>query len=234
MSRKFFAAATLLFAAISAPVKADLVIDNFDSGPQSIAIQSGSSSDVASGLPTSDVLGGERDVQLTVNSNPGNLFTAIEIIPTLGVFTLSNDAFVSSTAVLRYFGPGTELTPPVNLTSFGGQFSFDIISVDLTLSLSLQIFSAGGATQAVTLSNLSAGVLNIGFDEFDSVDLTQVTGIQITLIAPDNADFVADSFGVTEVAAIAPEPSSFALGLAGIALLGFRKTARAVRKKFAA
>lgn len=230
MSRKFLAIAALL-AMAPVPAKADLVIDNFNSGAQSISIQSGSSSDTASGLPTSDVLGGARFVQLTVNDNPGNLFASIDIVPAVGAFGLSNDAFVSSTAVLGYFGAGSGLTPPVDLTAFGGQFTLDILSVDLTISLSLRVFTSGGDL-AVSRTNLSAGVLNIGFGEFGALDLSQVTGIELTVVAPDDADAVFNSFGVT--ASSVPEPSTLVLGLVGVGFLGSRRTARAIRKKLAA
>lgn len=230
MSRKFLAIAAL-FAMACAPARADLIIDNFDAGPQAISIQSGTSSDTATGLPTSDVLGGERSVELTVDSNPGDLFASVNIVPAVGAFGLSNDAFVSSTAVLSYFGTGGGgLVPPVNLAAFGTQFSLDILSVDLTLSLTLQVFTAGGDL-AVSRTNLSAGVLNIGFDEFGAVDLTQVTGIRLTLVAPNDADIVLNSIGVTTAAT--PEPSALALGLAGAALLGSRRIARGVRGKLA-
>lgn len=213
-------AAIALLALTAGRAEADLVIDDFGVGLQNVSTASGTASDAANGLPTSSVLGGTRDLEVTVTNSPVGGSATAAVNPAFGIFSLSNDALLSSTALLGYNSGGAGFSPTIDLTAFGSQFELDILAVDLTLSLSINVITTGGS-QAISRTGLAAGILNIGFGEYNAVDLTKVTGIELLLTAPDSADFTAGYFGVTGTVAATPEPSSIALGLSGLGVVGF-------------
>jgi hypothetical protein len=220
MIRRLLAIPVLL--ALVAPARADLVIDDFTTGAQVIAVSTGTATSTATGLPAAHTIGTERTVTDTIIGNPLNLTSTAAVIPIVGVFTLSNDALVSSTGSLLYSGPGGAGLGGLNLSAAGSQFSLNILAIDLSLTLGIVVTDGAGHTSTESLSGLSTGTVNLGFNAFTgTADFSNVKSIEVTFNAPNSADFAASFFGVTGTSTAVPEPSVVALsGVAGVAGLG--------------
>lgn len=218
-------AAAALFVAAAGSSRAALVIDNYDVGAQSIMLTTGTANN-SLGMLAPDVLGGTRSLDLTITANPNMLSSSLVVLPVPGIVTLSNDVGVASVASATYDANGAGLGG-VDLAAAGTQFEFNILAVDLTLSITIEVTDGNAVTSTKTLSGLMVGNATFAFASFvGGADFTDVEKIKVIWTAPDSADFAADFFGVTNVV---PEPASLALVATGLAGLAARRRLRAAK-----
>ena len=190
---------------------ADILIDSFTDGNPLTVFGVGSSS---SSTSASSILGGIRDESLTVrNLNGDEFFGAFGFDGEWSVGQGSTDQIQGS---LRYDNFGI-----VDLTEGGlnSQFAIDFLRSDsnepIADVLSITAFSGGNSdSQFVTIpSNNNSGVRLVDFSQFNGVDFTQLSAIELNVdFGPDSAgrDFEIGSFEAI------PEPSTAALlGLFG-------------------
>jgi hypothetical protein len=227
MTRKLLFAIGLTLVVTSASVRADMILDSFSVGPQSITIQSGTSNNTAAGLPTTSVIGGTRLLSLAVSGNPLNLNASAAVIPSASLFSLSNDTLVTSTATITYNAGGAGLGG-INLSTAGSQFTFNVLAADLSVALGVTATDLAGHSATSNQIGLSTGNVSFGFSSFAGVDFTQINSIVVTSTGPNSADFATNFFGVTGTVAVPEPPSAVltALGFAGLMGFGWHRHRR--------
>ncbi|MEQ9670373.1 PEP-CTERM sorting domain-containing protein [Coleofasciculus sp. G2-EDA-02] len=215
-------AGTLAFSVGEAQA-ATITIDSFDDGLQSVSATSGTVFDSVTGS-TSEIVGGERDVQLEIIDNQfGRLLNAeVDALPPPpepGILTISNDTGVKSKTIITWDGVGGS---GLNLDVTGGGmnkfFRFDILTVDLSAVLTLSVNNTATLTKTVSETTDPTSVI-FKFSEFDNASamtFTDVQSISLMISGPANFDLTADSLVAT-----VPEPltilgSGLALGFGGL------------------
>jgi hypothetical protein len=230
MSRRILALAALMTLTTSA-TRADLMIDDFNTGPQQLEIPGGTGSTTAS-IFSPDVLGSIRVVTLGVTANPlDRAATAVVTGNAPGFLSLSSGEGVDSFASLLYDDGGAGLNG-FDLTLFGSQFTVDLDFISPTATLGVTVVDAFDQTASVLKSGLTSGLVGFTFASFAGVDLTSVESITLTFDGPTpDFDVVSrlNSFAITQAIPI-PEPASaFLMGLGvlgSVAALRRRATRR--------
>lgn len=207
------ALAAALVAGLSAPATAAFTIDDFSTGSQTVGpvITGTQTGSVASGA----ILGGERTITTTVNSNlvgtPNGATVSVFTGP--GILTSSNDFGVDSTVRIRYDGvgnPGPGFAP-VDLTAFGNKLVIEILGIDLSVS----IYASVNGVQSGPLTNLTPGLASFNLSDFGAA-ATAATSIEFRFESPANADFAISLLGVQSI----PEPASISMAAAGLVAVG--------------
>jgi hypothetical protein len=232
--------ATLAVAAAVAgatAARADIVLDDFtDPSTAVIRSRTGLPSDNTSDVVTNLPGGTTRTVSFAL-AGPGTFSGQV------GAGVLGVDLGFSSAATvgINYaFGSATNFVPNVAAGGTPGaivitgssQTDLDFKPTAFTLNLTTEsgTFTATGTlnSSSATTSIDLAGLSGVG-------DLTQVTGLSLTVNAGRAADFIIDSIALTTPDAppptnAVPAPPAALLALAAIPALGLR---RAVRRKAA-
>lgn len=224
------AALALSLVGFAGSAKADLVIDSFATNPVLIsqATVGGTNTSNQTGIATTDVIGGTRNLKLTVTAGNGTRQAVDEVDTTDSTFNISNAAGVTSTSVLTYDANGAANgLGGIDLTAFGDGIAFDVLQVDLNVSITIQLISLANVVSTQTLPNLTEGVATFSFSGFSVPAVaTSVKSIQITFNTPNSADLTGSFLRVAAV----PEPSSVvALGMGALMMGGF-----AIRRRRAA
>lgn len=222
------AALALSLVGFAGSAKADLVIDSFATNPVIItqATVGGTNTSIQTGIATTDVIGGTRNLKLTVTAGNGTRQAVDEVDTTDSTFNISNAVGVTSTSTLLYDANGAGLGG-IDLTAFGDGIAFDVLQVDLNVSITITLVSQANVVSTQTLPNLLEGVATFSFTGFSVPAVaTSVKSIQITFNTPNSADLTGSLLRVATV----PEPSSvFALGMGAVMMGGF-----AIRRRRAA
>ncbi|MEQ9553052.1 MAG: PEP-CTERM sorting domain-containing protein [Coleofasciculus sp. G3-WIS-01] len=201
---------------------ATITIDSFEDGEQDVSAIRGTVLDSVTGS-TNEIVGGERDVQLTILNNRFNnrLNAEVEVLPPppSGILAISNDAGVTSDTLITWDGVDEN---GLNLDVTGGGmnkfFRLDILSVDLGAELTLSLDGTATLTKSLSQTFDPISVI-FKFSEFENagaVDFSNVQSISLDITGPENFDLIADSFVAT-----VPEPltilgSGLALGFGGL------------------
>lgn len=198
---------------------AALTIDSFEEGAFSLSTTT-SVTDTQSGLSTSNVLSGQRQVDLTAG---GGDAVAADLTLTAGDdgvgFSDPGNGGGNASIEVRY-----DFISPVDLTSAGSNDRFAITFVDVVAGTLMDFHIS--ATDGINTSGSGITFLDGGgtfeflFSDFATppLDFTQIGEILVTVQAGIGPP--AKSFTLTNFSAI-PEPSSVLLlasGLAGLAL----------------
>jgi hypothetical protein len=225
MHRTFLGLAALL-ALASTAARADFTVDDFGTSPQSTSVTGGTGS-TSSTTAAAGVLGGSRTLNLNVTANPfAQAATAIVTGDDPGYFILNSGTGVNSSGSIVYDAFGAGLGG-ADLAQYGSQFEVDLVATDLNLTLGIRLTDTLGATQTVSFSNLSVGLVAFGFGGFTGVDLTSLASVALVFDAPVSADFALNFIGVTGgVPPVVPEPAS-----AGLMGLGLVLTIAAARRR---
>lgn len=221
--------AALALAGVASSAQASLVIDSFSTDPF-ILTQAALNSPVnkhQTGIGTANVIGGTRDTTLTVTLGNGTRTADVEVDTTDSTFNISNSVGVRSTTSLLYNANGSGLGG-LNLTAFGNSVAFDVIEVDLNVSISVELVDTLGATSSLTIANvLTDSVARFSFQSLvGTADLTKINSIKLTFNMPTNADLTGSFLRVEGV----PEPSTVASLVSGALAMG----GLAVRRRRAA
>ncbi|MFP4102209.1 PEP-CTERM sorting domain-containing protein [Coleofasciculus sp.] len=203
---------------------ATITIDSFDDGTQTLSATTRNSTvfDAVTGS-ASEILGGERDIQLTIVENRfgSNLNAEVDALPPSsepGILAISNDTGVSSKTLITWDGED-ENGLNIDLTAGGINkfFRFDVLSVDLGAVLTLSVMDNNGT--ATLTKNLSPTFESISvifkfnaFDNATAIDFSNVNSISLEITGEEKLDFSADSLVAT-----VPEPLTI-LG-SGLALV---------------
>lgn len=214
-------ASALILAGVAGSAQASLVIDSFSTDAFTLA-QSTLNTAVnkhQTGIPTTQVIGGSRDTTLTVLAGNGSRQAIVEVDNTDSTINISNATGVRSTTVLLYNNNNAANgLGGINLTSFGTGIAFDLVAVDLTVSITIELTGVN-ATSSLTKSNLTEGTTRFLFNDFSAPAVAgSVNVIKVTFNAPLNADLTG-SFLRVEGAAV-PEPSTVAALASGAIFMG--------------
>ncbi|MEM7145733.1 MAG: PEP-CTERM sorting domain-containing protein [Verrucomicrobiota bacterium] len=211
-------------------------IDSLSSGAQTIDLSgtTGSSTDTFTGGGGS-IIGGERDLTLTVTANPQS--AGAEVIITAGTSNLlvaDLGLQVEAATELLYNGVGAAGLGGVDLTSGGANaFAIGIELLDLDLNIEIAVTDTGGdiATFSTTepggiFSSTTREFVFSNFSNLGATDFTSVDSVRLTF-ATDNpgADLVLDVLGTSFV----PEPSRSLTILTGLALCFLNRRRPALR-----
>ena len=220
-----YVAVGLLWLTSAAHAGADviryLVIDNFDAGRQISEVHgtTGSASSTGTASSSTDIIGLEREILLTVtaNQNARNASTGVDG----GLFSVSNDPGVESTTVVTWDGVGSAGLGGIDLTSGLASNAF-ILNVTNNENVLAEISVTDTSSNTSTLAStaLTLGDNLFFFTSFTgSADFESVDSIHLKLTGPAAFDLAFDSFDAGTQGV--PEPSSFALLAVGFAVVGF-------------
>jgi len=241
--RRATLAAALMIAA-SATAKADIVIDDFSAPVPGINYLITFDDPNPSTFVTNNIQPGiNRSVTLTVTSpNPvvnsmGGGIGGID-----GLFSMSLNNSSSGTAQLNYtFTTPMNFAP--NVAAGGALGSLQYLSTadagfGTDVPLNFVITTTTGTLTFNTTMNLTSTLTptNVSLASFSgSGDLTQVTGMSITITAGQAADVALDAVNITTPPppdGALPAPPAALLALLALPALGFRK--RLAKKELAA
>ncbi|MBX9585348.1 MAG: PEP-CTERM sorting domain-containing protein [Gemmataceae bacterium] len=230
----FGALAVALGAAAASPASGGFVltIDDYTQpggNPNFTQTKKGTKSVTQSGLPTANVIGGERENVLKVTTSQFGLSTTVNFLSGPGLLAVSNQVGNASTLTQTYDGPGSAGLGGIDLTANNGAFfEFGVVSTDLGVSATITVKDTLGKTSTLTQSVLGPGSLIYDFADFTgTADFTKTKSIRVAFNAPKDADYAVDFLGV---GAPVPEPASVGLASTGLIASGlvrrrFRKAA---------
>lgn len=208
-----------------------LLIDSFDDSQEFSRTTLGSTSDFISGP---GILGGERDVRITVTATNG--VNSLHINGGPGYFSHSQGSLVKGRTLLQWDGSDASMSVAspglggVDLTEGGinDRIRLRIVENDLPAPLKFTIYDTTGASSTATLG-LPGGVLSptdkyLYFTAFSGVDLSSVKAIEMLIdgSAVSGLDVTLDFIETTH----APEPGTWMLlgsGLVGLIGYGWRR-----------
>lgn len=215
----------LMFASAS---QAAVLIDTFNVG--GFALQAppttGSNTITQNSLPTTDVIGGARQVSLARNSGFGfvtanmNGFGGVGVA---GTFSVNAEVFNAAKTTLNY-GFNSDLN--ANLTTGGNNsVALAFLTADFNASVQINVVS-NGVLGSQTLTAAGPTTLYFNFSDFmvlgpGSIDFTDIDQIQIVLTGTTGGDYRIDLLEATHNPNTPPEAiPSPAAAWVGLTLLG--------------
>ena len=187
----------------------------------------GPNPDKRTGLPTNDVIGGSRSLELEKLPGSNDAFTRARVLPGItgnpnGSLAIDNDDGVLSKTTLLWDADmlGLSSTNQANfldkLGTSTGRFGINFNSLTLGSFDATITISDGSNTKSVRINDLVGSTTYNQFllSDFVGVNLNAVRYIELVLEGDSGAAADIDSFGLYEI----PEPSAlagsiFALGL---------------------
>lgn len=224
------AAAALVFIAV-VPAQAKVIIDDF--GDDQLLQQTGPGT-VSGSVLGANILGGERDSILTVDSGPG----LAELEVSAGSLKYSNQATVTSHLQLQY--DGADGSSALDAGGLGGVdistllgFAIEVLFTDIPVQLDISLYTdAANFSTAATVIPGGIGSATTFFVPFAAFVTMGGTGIDLADLGAITFDFVggpAFDLAVDVVTAV-PEPlplAMFGIGLIAMGALRRRKATKA-------
>ena len=219
---------------IASATQADIIIDSFGT-PQSLTV-TGTSATASNWVSGSDMVGGQRGVQLDLASPQKGRDTVDVAIDPSGVLDFSQGSG-TGTALLVWDGRSSGSVPAVNPSGLGKRdltqgdpnagLAFDVLFNDLPIDLSITLYSGSNpytSTIALPGGNVSLGSYFISYSAFPTgLDPTKVGAITLLIdgTVTAGADVTLDNLRC--VSSATPEPATWVLlCLAGIGI-AFRR-----------
>lgn len=186
---------------------ATLVIDNFNTGADTVRAQAGGTN---SATRTGTMLGGERDIFVTATGTSGN----VRVEAGNGLLTFSSDVLVSGTALITWDGvDGLANTlslgmGSVDLTDGGTNtgFRLRIVEADNPATITIRAYTNTTGNFAQYVLQVPAGIsapgsvdLFIPFTDFtpSAFTWTDVDALTLFIQGTQNADLALDFFETT-------------------------------------
>lgn len=221
----------LALGLVTPSISSAIVIDDFDNGAVSMTRSAVGTSTSHQTGSLSHMLGGHRDIKLSVTSVLIPLTSSdIEVATSFGLLSFSNDAKVKGKMEVLWDANGSGLGG-LDLTDGGldDKLKVEYLFSDLGSSLTFVVTDMLNNSSKMTLATLSgASVQQFPFIDFTpvaatSADFTNVKAVKLTLDAPTSGDYIID---LIATASPNPEPTTATLGLMGLlatALVGHRR-----------
>ena len=225
MPRLFIFSLPLLLVTVAS---ADTItIDNFESGSVAVAdtLGGGPMTGTSSG-PTTDILGGTRDISVEVLTGPSATVSTFEVGLFSGEGTLINGPFAATNVELTYAagGPHDLLIDAGGLTGVSSStfVTFDFIQA-LGLSITATATDSDGDIASTTVSGVTGGITPTELfvdwtpdgGNSGAVDYDSVSSLVFSIVAVDGSDWRLNNISVGTTL---PEPTSGFL--TGLLLLG--------------
>jgi hypothetical protein len=226
---------SVLAGALVIPASAVVVIDNFTQGATTLSIAGGVGSQ-ESQQSVINAVGTQRDVLLSVTSNPFLRTATFEIVPAQGMAFYSSGPGVVGAVGLDYDGVDTEnlidgiqtAGPGLNLNlSAENAFRFAFTFADLgsTVRVDAYTFSGGSSTgSAVVSSGISVPTnVDINFSAFTVLTAGGVNWADVDRLVFTFDGGAARDFSLSNISAV-PEPASMAaLTIGALGLVARRR-----------
>lgn len=207
-------AAALTTTAFVAGTAQAVIIDDFNSGEQSIDAN-GSSLAFSPGA-----IGGFRSIDIEKNGLQGAT-AAVLVGPDLGIFSHSADALTSATSVITWNALGMGLGVDLVEGLTDNVFSFDILSIDQgNIGLTLGVQDTFGGTDSYTFLNAGVGTESVAFSHFAGVNFTSIHSLSLTVEGGVASDLTLDQLATSGSSASVPEPTALMLLSGGLLGLG--------------
>jgi hypothetical protein len=210
------------------------IIDDFIDGGFDVALASvGSLTDSQTGL--AGVIGGQRDIVMTVTTHPGGPADGRAFVDDVVNKELSfaNDPGVAGVLELKYGSFADTAPGPSDLNEdFSGEIvlDLDVKEVDLNGWLTVDLDANGSLFSNTVPIPSSGGLVHVmyfgptGFPGLTEADLADVDGIQYTFSGPTNWDVRVKLLASNET--ISPEPATMSLLGVGVLTLIRRRRKR--------
>jgi hypothetical protein len=228
---RFIALAAAMVLIMTANCGASMIIDSFDVGSQFLMLIPGTSSStmgMTTGMPTSDVIGGSRDIALDYISGSSILYSTVDFVDTNALdFAEGPD----SEAKLTVTWDG-DTTAGLNSYSLGAnflaggcnEFVADLASIDLPIKYRLEVYTDASnySYYENTWAGGTSGLQHITFSQLDlhkvgsGASYNNVGAIRFILNGQGYPD---TDLRINYIAAV-PEPSIWVLLFSGVAGLG--------------
>lgn len=206
-----------------------IIIDNFLEGPQNIVVSL--TGTVSPGSPvvefdiytapgnTSNILGGERDLEVTITQGSSGKIITAQVFATEGNFQVSTPQGAAAVDLLQYDGKDGSTTLDTSgiaatlrdLTD-GGQalgITFNLLT-DITTNYDFFFFDTAGGTCQFTqdiLPNTEFASFQIPFSSIPgNCDFTDIGAIEFQVDGANNVDTIIQFFGVYGVVDSPPSP----------------------------
>jgi hypothetical protein len=211
MNRILGLGALLGIISLAPAANAVTILDVFN-GPQSASITPGPSSTTFNDT-TANILGGARTLSVGRTAGAGNISSNVNN----GQLVFSSDFATDGFLTLDYSTPAFDITPGAN--GLTGELAGDLGGATFTLTIT----SAGGGSSSSTPTLIvptgSAGSFSpfsIPFSALSgTVDLTQVTGVQLRLNGANSFDGALRLLQFSTPPGNVPEPGTVALLIGG-------------------
>jgi len=230
MKRILSSLVAVVLLASAAPVKADIILDNFQNGTNKTADVGGTNPNGDSQTGLSGVLGGSRDT--SVFASTGVTGATAQLLISTGVLQLNTGTGVAGVFSLTYpnvapldLSTAIAFIFDISANDNGGTFVLDITDGTNTGSSTLLAGPLGSTTGDGVTGPQSIAIA--GNPDFSGVNLGAVTGITLNFTGDDSTDLEIGPLGFRITTQVIPEPASMAVwGLLGLSVTWYARRKR--------
>lgn len=204
-------------AALLCPLTAKaaiLVIDNFSDGGGNLT----ANANLNEGPALTGTLGGNRDTTITKLLGGGSTTASINS-DTPGAINMNDTVGVTGELVVFWLANNADLTIG---GATGVNIDFLVTDAAATIKLKLEDID-GGASQEVVLPSPASGFLFFPYSSFGTLspaNLQSIDKVTLTVTGSPSGDYSISLVQTQDAPSSVPEPSTWVLGLVGLAGLG--------------